>query len=76
MKEKSTAVQNERKANRRISCFLIRKGRGAQFCKKKSEIATLRTAFQDLTVTLKISVSLSYMQMATKNYCGLHYTQQ
>lgn len=43
---------------------------------EKSEIATLRTAFQDLTVTLKISVSLSYMQMATNNllWTALHST--
>lgn len=52
MKEKSTAVQNERRANRRISCLLIRKG-GRAVLQETGEIATLRAAFQDL-----ISVSL------------------
>lgn len=47
MKEKSTAVQNERRANRRIPCLLIRKGRRAVL-QETGEIATLRAAFQDL----------------------------
>lgn len=56
MKEKSTAVQNESKANRRISCLLIRKGREAQFCQKR--VSMFRTVLQDLMMTLTISVSL------------------
>lgn len=48
MKEKSTAVQNERKANRRISCLLIRKGRGAQFCKKRVKLLCIPRFNDDL----------------------------
>lgn len=38
LKEKTTAVQMEREANREMSCLLIREGKGAQLCKKRLKL--------------------------------------